>query len=147
MYKLHSIIRKEFRIWWQFQTIDIPVVSYPKSGRTWHRSMIGAYLTYKHDLDLRAITDVLVLTRKLGLPSVHYTHNGANYTYAVAGAHFTNATAYVWRGKRVILIVRELRDILVSAYHHARYRSCQFLGTIHEFIRHPHTGIEKILTS
>jgi hypothetical protein len=47
------------------------------------------------------------------------------------------------RGHRVILRVRDVRDILVSSYFHARYRSDSFRGSLSAFVRHAYTGIEK----
>lgn len=45
------------------------------------------------------------------------------------------------------MIVREPRDILVSAYHHFRFRSQKNAGSLSDFIRDERTGVAKIVTA
>jgi hypothetical protein len=43
--------------------------------------------------------------------------------------------------------VRDVKDVLVSAYHHARYRRQTTACDLDTFIRDPRTGAEKVLTA
>jgi len=56
-----------------------------------------------------------------------------------------NGSPLIWRNRKIILLARDPKDVLVSGYFHARYRSKSFSGSISEYIRHPYTGIEKLL--
>lgn len=121
------------------------VVSFPKSGRTWHRALLSHYIsTHFLKVEPRSI-DTARLTRQAGLGQVSYTHDGANFLSAIGPAHRFNADPFIWRRRKVLLLVRDPRDVLVSAYAHAKTRSNAFTGTLSQFVRHPFTGIAKIL--
>jgi sulfotransferase family protein len=123
------------------------VVSYPKSGRTWHRVILSRYIATLNGLETVRSIDTRKLTRKFGLPRISYSHNGANFLYPHGPRHPLNGHAGFWRGRRILLLVREPKDVLVSCFFHAKHRSRSFDGNLSEFIRHPHTGIEKLLVA
>ena len=56
---------------------DIYVLSYPKSGRTWLRALIGKYLSRKHNLPEHRILSTEIVTKKSGLPRVSFDHDGS----------------------------------------------------------------------
>ncbi|MBK1867081.1 sulfotransferase domain-containing protein [Aestuariivirga sp. YIM B02566] len=123
------------------------VVSYPKSGRTWHRVLLAHYINSTFLGQETRSLDTKKLTRKAGLPQISYTHAGANFLNAISPWHPFNGSAASWRGRRVILLTRDPKDVLVSAYMHACFRSKSFSGSLSEFVRHPFTGIEKLLVA
>ena len=128
------------------QNVNI-VISCPKSGRTWHRASLGLYVSQAYGLDARHCLDTRFITRAAGLPCTSYSHNGANFTHCVKARHFLTANSLLWRGKNIVLLVREPSAIAVSSFHHFSSRSKKFNGTLSEFIRNPQTGIEKILVA
>jgi len=126
---------------------EIFVISYPKSGRTWHRLLVGSYLAKKNNVDIRDALHTEKLTQKLHLPVLGYRHNGADFLDPWPAHDDRVADPALWQGKRVIFLVRDLKDVLASSYFHAKYRSKTFEGEIGAFIRDPRTGAEKILTA
>jgi hypothetical protein len=124
---------------------DVFVLSYPKSGRTWHRFLLGHYLAESMARPLSMAMNVRELTSDCPGARVNYSHNGANFLDAISPRHPAVASPELWAGRKVIFIVREPKDILVSAWHHAHYRQRTYSGTIHEFVCSPTAGIEKIL--
>ena len=100
---------------------DIAVLSYPKSGRTWLRVMLD-------DLGVEA----------------EYTHAGAEHKNPI---HYTAlSTSAAERFRRIVFLSRDPRDTVVSAYHQAKWRDRnRYMGTISQFIRDPHFGIEKVI--
>ena len=56
---------------------DMYVLSYPKSGRTWLRALIGKYLSLKHNIPENLILSTEIMTSKSNLPRVSFTHNGS----------------------------------------------------------------------
>ncbi|MCA0433865.1 MAG: sulfotransferase domain-containing protein [Proteobacteria bacterium] len=129
------------------RSADVIVVSYPKSGRTWHRLALGAYVAKLSGLELSKALDTRKLTAKAGLPVVTYSHNGANFLDNVGPAHPFVASRLLWMNKRVVLLLRDPRDVLVSSYHHATERSRTFSGSLSAFVRNPATGIDKIMVA
>ncbi len=126
---------------------DCFVISYPKSGRTWHRAMLGCYLAGLLGIPREQAFKLGAMTDRLGLKSVHYSHNGANFIDSLPPDDPLVACPDLWRGKPVTLLTRDPRDIVVSAYHHAVYRSALTEVNFSDFLRAPDTGIEKILTT
>ena len=123
---------------------DVYVISYPKSGRTWLRTLIGKYLSLKYKLPEDEILSADI-TSQIGLPSVSFTHDES--------AMFQRASyqemSHDWRkytNKKVILLGREIKDTLVSAYFQATKRTDFFEGTISAFIVTEQFGVEKVLT-
>lgn len=95
-------------------------VSFPKSGRTWLRVMLdelGIHLHYTHALS---------------------GHRGAHH---LSRLDTSSAGSY---GK-ILLLYRDPRDTAVSGYHHKNKRLGGYDGSISQFIRDPHHGVEKIV--
>lgn len=104
-------------------TCDVLVISYPKSGRTWLRVMLD-YL----DINLE------------------YKHNVVDLPYRPMGSY---EDSYIdrdkYRDKRVIFLMRDPRDTLVSSYFQELNREQSFEGSISDFVRSPEFGIHRIL--
>ena len=132
---------------WRTRTDGTIIVSYPKSGRTWHRAAIGLYLAKAHGLDERQALDTHLMTQLAGLEPASYSHNGANFLSDVPPQHYTSANGLIWRNHAILFLVRDPRAVLVSSYHHMKSRTQRFDGTLSEFVRHPYRGIEKILVA
>lgn len=75
---------------------------------------------------------------------VAYVHGDA---VPKKGRHFKNMTFDLpqLKDRKVIFLVRDPRDTVVSAYHDAMNRDKIFDKGISQFIRDPHFGIEKVL--
>lgn len=116
---------------------SIYLFSYPKSGRTYLRFMVGKYFQLKHNLEEY---DILKYSRFA---------RGYNCTYNL---YFTHAGSYenedeihyqkiqglenkIGINGKTLFLKRNKYDTIVSFYHHARYRKKQFHGTISQFIK------------
>jgi hypothetical protein len=126
---------------------DLYIASFPKSGRTWHRVILGSYYCLLKDLDLKLAAEPQKIALKHKLPYAKYTHDGANFDNHHAPDDPSVAPADGWNNKPVIIILRDIRDTLTSAYFHAHFRQKVFVGSISEFIRQPSTGADKILSA
>ncbi len=99
------------------------VLSYPKSGRTWLRTMLD-------DLGVRA----------------RFDHAEANTLYSAEKAFVPDTVdPSDIPERKVVLLLRDPRDILVSSYFEATKRQRVFSGTLSTFVRHPGFGIEPLL--
>jgi hypothetical protein len=97
------------------------VVSYQNSGRTWLRVMLG-------DLGIKA----------------KFTHAGAAYRYRFGpDAVCSNLNAY--RHRRIVFLVRDPLDAIVSNYFQASMTDGVFQGDMKAFLRDPHWGLARML--
>lgn len=102
---------------------DTYLCSYPKSGRTWLRFMLSAYQVRLFRVDLKltmanfaTVSPNLTLGARMGLRT-RLPHPGMLRVY---GTHIPHSL--LLRGARIIYLERDLRDVLVSYYHHRRAR-------------------------
>jgi hypothetical protein len=122
----------------------VAMVSHPKSGRSWLRVLIGKALCEQYGLDDQLIFDKDQLTQITGVPKISYTHEDVgNSKHKHYQELETDKSQY--KKKKVIFLVRDPRDVLVSYYFHISRRSDLFHGSMAEFIRSEVYGIRKII--
>jgi len=121
--------REEFK---RLRRADWVLMSWGKSGRTWLRVMLSRAYTLHAGLPAEVLLDFDNLRiRDARLPAVFFTHN--NYLRDYTGnweskAHF--------RGQRMVLLVRDPRDVAVSQYFQWRYRMRPVKKFINEYPPH-----------
>jgi hypothetical protein len=137
-------IRKAFRERRELAPAKVAIVSFPKSGRTWLRLLIGRALCQRHGLAESGILDTFELTRAAGLLPTVFTHDGTSNS---EGRHLDRLgrDKRAFRGKRVLLLSRDPRDTVISCYFEATRRKRVYSGSLSDFLRDPHYGVEKIV--
>ncbi|MBD3390054.1 hypothetical protein GF415_03830 [Candidatus Micrarchaeota archaeon] len=108
--------------------IDAIVLSFPKSGRTWLRTILAKYLELEYGIPFTLELNDRKIPRNL---RIGFTHNLERLKEL--------------KGCKKILLFRDPRDVVVSQYHHCKNRSKTFDGQIHEFIRDEEVGIPRII--
>ena len=107
--------REEYK---KLQRSDWVLMSWGKSGRTWLRVMLSRAYQLKGGLEASELLDFDNL--KLSdpqLPAVFFTHNNYLRDYtgnAQSKSHF--------QGKRIVLLVRDPRDVAVSQFFQWQFR-------------------------
>ena len=142
MQKTFNRIRKAVFFW---DKPEIYIISYPKTGRTWLRVLIGKSLSLMNDLPEKRILNTEYISAASNLPRTAVTHDGSEMRVRRSYEEL-NPDKSRYKNKKVILMSRDVRDTLVSAYFHATKRIKVFDGSISEFIRSEHYGARKILT-
>lgn len=97
------------------------IISFPKSGRTWLRVMLD----------------------KLNI-HIEYTHDGSEHAKQISYRDF-NPDKTSYKKKKVILLIRDPRDTLVSGYFQATKRLKIYDGNISDFIIDERHGMKQIL--
>lgn len=112
-------------------------VSFPKSGRTWMELLFGKIISDLSGEDLNSVLNKKTQKRyykesKRSLPSLIFGHGHKNGK--MCQNNFFPKLFY-WKEK-IILLVRDPRDVLVSHYYYQKYNHNLFSGSISNFIRY-----------
>jgi hypothetical protein len=104
-----------------FRNAEVVLVSFPKCGRTWLRVLIGSALCRHLGIESR---DLMLLepeaSRGLaGVPEIVVFHDDQAF-WKRPEELAADKAAYA--SKRVVLLVRDPRDAIVSAWFHKRKR-------------------------
>ena len=149
-------VERWLRGWDEARSIDeadYALVSYGKSGRTWLRTMLSQYLRVKFDLGEDAVLEFDNLQKlNADIPSVFFTHGNYVRNYL---NDWTSRTPFY--NKRVLLLVRDPRDIAISQYFQWKYRMkphkkpLNFYPphgaelSVYEFLKHQGGGLPAVL--
>jgi len=151
-YKLERRLRgkEEYR---KPNAADWVLISWAKSGRTWFRVMLSRFYQIKHDLPRRHLLEFDNLYRKNpAIPRVLFSHNNYMRDYLKDWDTLNH-----FRGKKVVMLVRDPRDIAVSQFFQWKYRMRphkirlnKFPApgaelTTFDFVTHPGCGIPKMI--
>jgi hypothetical protein len=123
---------------------EVYIVSFPKAGRTWLRVMLGKALSEMYELPEDLLLDSHLLTRRAGVLPTRFTHDGSSIVERRSFRQLSQSKRR-YRNKKVILLVRDVNDILVSCYFQATKRVRKFEGTISDLIRDERYGVRKVL--
>ena len=123
------------------------LLSYPKCGRTWLHFMLGHYALAGRSGNPLALPQITL--RDPTLPNVAVLHDDFPHLKPHDDLE-TDKTIY--RERKVVLLVRDPRDVLVSNYFQFTRRGDRelardsaFTGSLSEFIRHPIGGLRSIV--
>lgn len=118
----------------------IHVVSFPKSGRTWLEVMTASVLSSLSGIPaltiLKAWGPTLNLRtfKNVRLPRVWFGHGYQNGRVC-QGGRFPRS---FYRNQKVVLLVRNPRDVLVSHFHYLKYHYGVIDGSLSDFIQFPY---------
>lgn len=146
----YRIVKKE--------KIDAFVISFPKCGRTWLNFMLGKL--FENHLNLSGISAQKSFDLNLyhsffpdKIPHIAFTHDGNQNFFRTAKQLKTNKNKY--NKAKVIFLVRDPRDVIVSSYYEKTKRSNlgnrektfwkPIKGTISDYVYEKHGGIDTII--
>lgn len=134
--------------------VDAVIVSFPKTGYTWLSSMlrqiiVDAYGRPTADLGKVFVHDhrpSQVLSLPHGIPLIYHNHF---ITKAPAPPHLENMIAWLtpFRHKPMLVLFRDVKDVLVSYYMETVFREERpyFTGTVDEFVMSDNYGAKKFV--
>jgi hypothetical protein len=122
---------------------DIYIVSYPKCGRTWLRILLQQYLKLA-DIPTQQFTDTSLFAIP-GKYSIKFAHDQGTWVPAPPRLKNLSFNRKRYRGKKVIFLVRDPRDVLVSSWYHLRYREHIYRDDLGAFVRDELIGIHKVI--
>jgi len=129
--------------WQHMREADVFLLSYPKSGRTWLRLMLGQALLTHYEVTDQRPTAVEKITKTCeGVPRVVMSHDD-NPELKRPGELVTDKGEY--RDSRVVLLVRDPRDLIVSLYFGRTRRRKLDAGSLGKFVYCDRGGVDTII--
>ena len=143
--KLRNYFYRKNRIKFLSEKPRNVILSHPKCGRTWHRVLIGSYLCQKYDIDQKKALHIDSVIPPSKIKQLLYSHDGSGNALLNMKREDTAVFEKNLDGHNVIILTRNVKDILVSGFYEAKYRWAWYDGDIHSFIRRKDTGIYNVL--
>jgi len=153
---LKRIIKKRFPsltrryTQWIMDSTPVHIVSFPKCGRTWLRVMLVHLLKKSYDIDMQGHIDILKLTRRIpDLDNIIFSHD-----FDVHLKHVDEIAEdkEYYKSKKVILLVRDVRDVVVSSYFQYMKRGTKYQaqdpdynGSLSEFLRYDIASTQSVV--
>lgn len=118
-------------------------LSFPKSGRTWLRMLIGRAFMEQHNLNgsIFPLNYRLIRETENGFPRITVTHSGEIWENRKGDVKLLQDTF----GRKILLLVRDPRDVIVSLYYHRRYRNQTFFGSLGDYLQQDSGSIDTII--
>lgn len=128
---------------YKFLTADYLIVSYPKSGRTWLRVMLSEYFVARYDLPAGSLIEFANFHyMDSQIPKIYFTHDIRNTLLTPAEVARDRS---VYHNKRLVFVVRDPRDVVVSMYFQRTKRDENFDGSMSEYVFGAVGGFETLL--
>ena len=129
--KIYAPLRDRYIFW----HCDIVIQSFPKSGRTWLRFLMGKALQdhLKCTNDLLPTLEPMATAFYPSIPNFLVYHGAAT-----TKAHWdsVDVSKVKYKDKKVILLVRDPKDVVVSAYFHkSKRKKMAFNASFSDFLR------------
>lgn len=143
------VLYRRMRTAFAWRQVDALLTSYPKSGRTWFRFILASYLktivTPDEPADLHNMFTVLpnlAWDPERGIPAFDRRRFAAMPLIAVSHEY---PSGLLRSACPIIYMVRDPRDLMVSAYYHATRHRQNYSGDIDAFVRDPQIGLAALV--
>ncbi len=121
--------KEEYR---KLRQADWILISWGKSGRTWLRVMLSRFYQIKHGLSQQILLEFDNLNRRNpAIPKVLFSHNNYLRDYLQDWKTLDH-----FKGKKVVLLVRDPRDVAVSQFFQWKYRMRPHKKRLNEYPPH-----------
>jgi len=133
--------KEEYR---KLQHADWVLISWGKSGRTWFRVMLSRFYQIRYRLPINRLLEFDNLHRiQSAVPKVFFSHNNYLRDYL----EDLDSLQY-FRGKKVVLLVRDPRDVAVSQFFQWKYRMRPHKKVLNRYPLHgSDTGVWSFVTN
>ncbi len=119
------------------------LISYPKCGRTWLRMLLSRALENHYGApDIDYLGGDFLGGNVPGAPRIRVSHDDDPHWKTVRGLDRRKRR---YRGKKVVLLVRDPRDVVVSMYFERSRRERAYEGTLSQFLHERRGSLDTIL--
>jgi hypothetical protein len=133
------------------RTTEVYFISYPKTGTTWSQFLLGKYLQLKWNLPEAQLSGAYDKWGRCAKPctgpKISFTHLPLVWTNQSAADLGFHNVIKPFLSKKVVLIIRNTLDTLVSHWFDEKYRQKDryHVGNLTDFINNPNFSLEKLI--
>ena len=138
-------VGRHLRTLYMHPRTDVYIVSFPKSGRTWLRVLIGKTLCETFSLPANIMLDTYKITTAARILKTQFTHDNSSINDGWDYRRLSSDKSW-YAEKKVIFLYRDIKDVLVSCYFQATKRVNKYSDNISAFIRSEKYGAKKVVT-
>jgi hypothetical protein len=121
---------------------DISFMSYPKCGRTWVMFLLDVYFRENGGSKYRRDSNWFELPTG---ETLKFEHGQGNWVPAPPRLEDMSFRNDRYENKKVLFLVRDPRDVLVSSWYHLTYREPIYRHSISDFVREDLVGARKVV--
>lgn len=131
----------------KFRKADYILVSYPKCGRTWLRVMLSHYYVERYGLVDGSLLDFANLHyQNPEVPKIFLSNDVLNEVFhQTLPPEAISGDKSVYYHRKVIYLVRDPRDVVVSMYFQRSKRDTGYQGSLMDFIKDDIYGLNTII--
>ncbi len=139
-----AIIPSSVWDWYIKKSTDVYLLSYPKCGRTWLRLMLAKALQLHYNLPEDIIFEISSFTSlNPNIPRITIDHDGAPLSERPQEVRTVKSR---FQHKKVILLIRNPRDVVVSSYFQMTKRDKKYEGDISSYLRYEVGSLDTLIT-
>ncbi|WP_018935324.1 sulfotransferase domain-containing protein [Thioalkalivibrio sp. ALJ24] len=128
---------------WRRRRADVHLISYPKCGRTWLVVLLSKSLELHYGIRLRKPLRLRGYARPWrDIPYILQHHDGGP-EFLLPEELEQDKSDYA--GRKVVFMVRDPRDVLVSSYFQKTRRNANYQGRMEDYVRERRGGIETLV--
>ena len=128
---------------WRRRRADVHLISYPKCGRTWLVVLLSKALELHYGIRLRKPLRLRGYARPWrDIPYILQHHDGGP-EFLLPEELEQDKSDYA--GRKVVFMVRDPRDVLVSSYFQKTRRNANYQGRMEDYVRERRGGIETLV--
>lgn len=129
--------------WQAEKSADVVLVSFPKCGRTWLRLMVGRAIQQHFGLEEVNLLELEQwVERHPAIPKILVTHDDDPHYKKPAKLVESKAK---YKNKKVIFLVRDPRDVVVSIYFQKKKREKTYDGELSDYLHEPVGSFDTLL--
>jgi hypothetical protein len=122
---------------------DVVLISFPKAGRTWLRLLLAKSLALRFGVPEGELLELhRMAERHPGMPRIRVKHDDDPQ---LKTPDELVAVKSEYRDRKVVLLVRDLRDLVVSTYFQMSRREKRYSKDLASFLRCPRGSIDTMI--
>ena len=140
-----TIFGRQMLNWYRQNVVDAYLLSFPKCGRTWLRLMLGKAISLYSGVSEKNLLEFDKMAASSSkVPWIRVDHDSGVFAKSPEELSM-NRKKYV--DKKVILLIRDPRDVIVSLYFQATKRRIKrnFEGDISSFLRQEKGSLDTLI--